>query len=81
MPAKSSAPVPDEYGRLRVLDEDTGHTLTIHAEALPHGRFKVLDEPASDLSGDPLSPVHHESPVEPTTSGQQAETSKEKAHA
>lgn len=69
-----SGPVPDEYGRYRVRDEDTGHELTIHAAALPHGRFTVLNEPATDpLTGEPV-PTVHKSPVETTTSGQQAET-------
>lgn len=72
-PAEDS-PQPDEHGRYRVLDLDTGHKLTIHAAALPHGRFEVLDEPASTPAGDPVATAHNESPVEPTTSGQQAES-------
>ncbi|UUW88401.1 hypothetical protein [Pimelobacter simplex] len=80
----TKAPQPDEHGRHRVRDLDTGHELTIHAAALPHGRYQVLDQLASDeLSGQPLPPVHAgtpESPVEPTTSGQEAEN-KEKLDA
>lgn len=73
-PVADVATEPDQHGRYRVLDLDTGHKLTIHAAALPHGRFEVLDEPASTPSGDPVPTEHNESPVEPTTSGQQAES-------
>jgi hypothetical protein len=70
---------PDEFGRLRVHDRDTGTTRTIHAAELPHGNYAVLSEPASDVSGNPFPPVH-ESPVEPTNSGQQADPKKENAN-
>lgn len=72
-------PDPDEFNRLRVRDKDTGHEFSIHAEALPHGNFTVLNEDASDAGGYPL-PVkhHHKSAVETTTSGQSADPSKEK---
>ncbi|QSR25522.1 hypothetical protein CFH99_07780 [Nocardioides aromaticivorans] len=68
---------PDEFGRLRVRDEDTGHELSINAPSLPHGNYTVLDERASDpISGEALPAVHGtpKSPVETTTnSGRQAE--------
>lgn len=71
--AAPTAPEPDEYGRYRVRDEDTGHELTIHAAALPHGKFTVLDELATDpFTGEPV-PAIHKPTVETTTSGQQAE--------
>ncbi|TQK73363.1 hypothetical protein [Nocardioides sp. SLBN-35] len=66
-------PVPDAFGRYRVLDLDTGHQLSIHAEALPHGNYEVLDEAASNpATGEPLPPVHKPA-VETNPSGQQAE--------
>ena len=68
---------PDEYGRLRVRDVDTGHERTIHATELPHGNYVPLDEPASHpLTGDALPPVH-KSLSGQTQRGQQAETQKE----
>ena len=74
---------PDEFGRYRVTDRDTGHRLSIPASALPHGNFNVLKQPASDpLTGDALPPEH--GAIEPlsstTTSGQSADTKKEKSH-
>ena len=48
---------PDEFGRLRVRDEDTGHERSIPAAELPHGNYAVLDEPASDpVTSDPVPP-------------------------
>lgn len=46
MPEKT--PDPDEYGRYRVRDLDTGHERTINAVELPHGNYEVLKDPASD---------------------------------
>ena len=67
---------------VRVTDLDSGHKLTIRRAALPHGNYRELKSDAVDLSGDPL-PVEHNA-VEPlsstTTSGQEAETKKEKAN-
>lgn len=52
---------PDEFGRLRVTDEDTGHERSIQASELPHGNYQVLtgkEHPASDpLTGEALPPV------------------------
>lgn len=75
-----STPEPDEFGRYRVTDKDTGHRLSIPASALPHGNFTVLKQPASAPSGDPLPPEHGvlESLSSTTTSGQSAEPKKEK---
>ena len=71
---------PDEFGRLRVRDLDTGHERSINASQFAHGRYQVLDAPASHL-GDPLPPKFHEplsKPVESTTTrGQQADLKKE----
>lgn len=68
---------PDEYGRLRVLDADTGHELTVHVSGLPHGNYEVLDKPASHaLTGEALPPVH-KSLSSPTQRGQQADSKKE----
>lgn len=75
MPAKS--PEPDEFGRLRVRDTDTGHEYSINATALPHGNFTVLNEPASGLGGDALPPAYHESLSSHPASGQQADPKKE----
>lgn len=77
---KSPSAEPDEYGRLRVRDKDTGHVRSIHAEELPHGNYEVLSDPASDLNGDPM-PVEYGTPrvpaVEPTENGQSADPKKE----
>ncbi|HEY9354187.1 MAG TPA: hypothetical protein VIP28_13085 [Nocardioides sp.] len=54
----TASATPDEFGRLRVRDRDTGHERTIHAGELPHGNYTVLDRRASDRSGDPLPPKH-----------------------
>lgn len=75
-----STPEPDEFGRYRVTDKDTGHRLSIPASALPHGNFTVLKQPASDVAGDALPPEHNATkPLSSTTtSGQSADTEKEK---
>jgi hypothetical protein len=73
----AEAPKPDRFGRFRVLDKDTGHQLSIHAEALPHGNYDVLDEAASNpATGEPLPPVH-QTAVETNPSGQEAENKEE----
>lgn len=74
-----STPEPDEFGRLRVRDGDTGHELSIPASGLPHGNYTVLDGPASDSGGDELPPKHATpKPLSRSTSnpnsGQQADT-------
>lgn len=75
-----STPEPDEFGRLRVTDKDTGHRLSIPASALGHGNFNVLKQPASDVAGDALPPEYDV--VKPlssnTNSGQSADIEKEK---
>lgn len=82
MPKTPETVGPDAYGRVRVRDLDTGHERTVPAVEVGHGRYLVLNEPASNpLTGDALPGVH-KSPVEPTTtSGQQAEPKKEIDHA
>ena len=75
MPKKQ--PEPDEFGRLRVRDEDTGHEYSINAAAFPHGNYTALDEPASDAASNALPPIHHESPSSPSISGQSADPKKE----
>lgn len=67
-------PQPDEFGRLRVTDKDTGHKRSIHAAELPHGNYTVLKQDASLPNGDPV-PTEFNA-VEPA--GQSATTSKEK---
>jgi hypothetical protein len=68
---------PDEFGRLRVRDKDTGHERSIHAAELPHGNYTVLSEPASDpTTTDALPPVHKSLSGKSTT-GQSADTPKE----
>lgn len=68
---------PDEFGRLRVTDRDTGHKLSLPASAVPHGNYTVLKQPASDpLSGEALPPEH--GAVNP--SGQSADVKKESAN-
>ncbi len=52
---------PDEFGRYRVTDKDTGHKRSIAASELPHGNYTVLKQPASDpLTGEAL-PTEHKS--------------------
>lgn len=72
--------IPDEYGRIRVRDLDTGHERTIHAAEYGHGNYLALDEPASDICGDPVPQklaVTPESLSGPTNRGQQADSQKE----
>lgn len=61
---------PDEFGRVRVTDRDTGHRLSLSASAAAHGNYTVLKQPASDpLTGEALPPEHGAV----TPSGQSAE--------
>lgn len=66
---------------VRVTDKDTGHKITVRESAVPHGNFTVLKADAVDVGGDPLPPEYGAvKPLSsPTTSGQQADTQKEKA--
>jgi hypothetical protein len=73
-------PEPDEFGRYRVTDKDTGHKRSVDALQVHHGNYTILKQPASDpLTGDPLPPEFNtlESLSSPT-SGQSADTTKEK---
>jgi hypothetical protein len=73
MPAK---PKPDDYGRVRVADQDTGHERSVHEAEYAHGNYRIANDPASDLNGDPVPPVHG-SLSSKSTSGQSADTKKE----
>ncbi len=82
-------PEPDEFGRYRVTDKDTGHKRSIPASALPHGNFTVLKQPASDpLTGEALpTEFNAVKPVKSTSSEPQsapaptaADQQKEKNH-
>lgn len=79
-----NTPKPDEFGRFRVLDRDTGHKRSVTVSQLPHGNHEVLDEPASDVAGDALPVEYSKSPSKslssPTPSGRVADTEKEKTH-
>lgn len=68
---------------VRVTDLDTGHKLTIPRSALPHGNYRELKADAVDVAGDPLPPEFGATaPLSsPTTSGQEADTKKEKDNA
>lgn len=79
MPKTTGQPEPDEFGRLRVRDVDTGHERTIHAAEFGHGRYIVLDTPASDVCGDPVPPVL-KFLSEPTNRGRQADSKKENSN-
>lgn len=70
-------PQPDEFGRFRVR-QDTGTKFSI--QRAPLDGETVLDEPASDVAGDALPPEYPKSAVKTTTSGQQAESTKENAN-
>lgn len=74
--------MPEYADWVRVTDRETGHKLSIRRSALPHGNYTELKADAVDpMSGEPLPPEYDA--VKPlsstTTSGQQAETQKEKA--
>jgi len=74
----SNVPEPDEFGRYRVTDKDTGHRLSIPASQLPHGNFNVLKQPASNpLTGEALPPEYGVLESLSNHSGQQADTKKE----
>lgn len=80
MPEKT--PEPDEFGWLRVADQDTGHKRSVRPEEVAHGNYVVLKDPASNpVTGDPLPPeLNATKPLSSTTtSGPEAETKKEKA--
>ena len=67
---------------VRVTDQDTGHKLSIPRSALPHGNYRELKADAVDVAGDPLPPEFNATkPLSSTTtSGQEADTTKEKAN-
>jgi hypothetical protein len=48
---------PDEFGRYRVIDADTGHEYS--TSNYIRGAHKIADGPASDVSGNPVAPVHN----------------------
>lgn len=78
-----NTPKPDEFGRFRVLDKDTGAKRSVVASQLPHGNYTVLKDAASDVAGDALPveyPTASKSLSSHTTSGQSADTEKEKAN-
>jgi hypothetical protein len=77
MPSKPKA---DEFGRFRVLDKDTGAKRSVVESQLRHGNLEVLDEPASDVGGDALPVEYPKSAAKNTTSGQSADTEKEKSN-
>lgn len=73
-----ASPKPDEFGRYRV-QQDTGAKFSV--SRAPLKGEKVLDEPASDVAGEPLPPEYPESlSSSSTTSGQKADPEKENAH-
>ena len=73
-----TTPEPDEFGRIRVTDKDTGHRRTIRAADVHLGNYNVLQQPASDpVTGDPLPPEYGAIKPQSTNSGQQADTKKE----
>ena len=60
MPAANSNPL------VRVLDNDTGHKITIRTKALRYGNYTVLkDEPALDHNGEALPPEYATRPSSP----------------
>ena len=66
-------PDPTEY--VRVTDLDTGHKSTVTRGQLAHGNYRELKADPLDVAGVPLPPEFNA--VEPTTSGQSADTKKE----
>lgn len=74
----SKTPKPDDYGRIRVRIDDVEPKRDVSINAANYGDgegFTLLDEPASDRSGDPLP----ESLSGKSNSGQSAESKKEKS--
>lgn len=72
-----------ENNWVRVTDTDTGHKLTIRESAVAHGNYRVLKADPVDVHGDPLPPEYGAvKPLSSTnpTSGQEADTMKEKAN-
>ena len=64
---------------VRVTDKDTGHRLSVRQSAVPHGNYTVLKADAVDLAGDPLPPEYDAvKPLSSPTTGQSADTPKEK---
>jgi hypothetical protein len=70
-------PEPDEFGRYRVTDHDTGHRITVTGTQVLHGNFTVLKQPASDATGEPLPPEFNAVQSSASTTGQSAATKKE----
>ena len=75
-----TTPDPDEFGRYRVTDKDTGHRRSVFASQLTHGNYTVLKQDASDPATGEALPPEHEA-IKPlssaTTSGQSADPKKE----
>ena len=67
---------------VRVTDTDTGHKLSIIESTVEHGNYRVLKSDAVDVHGDPLPPEFNATkPLSSTTtSGPEADTTKEKAN-
>lgn len=65
---------------VRVTDRDTGHRLSVPESAVPHGNYAVLKQDAVDVAGDPLPPEFGAVKSSVATSGQQADTEKEKSN-
>lgn len=62
---------------VRVTDLDTGHKLSVLRSEVANGNYRELKAPAVNELGDPLPPEHNA--VKPSaSSGQQADTEKEK---
>lgn len=59
-----------ESDYVRVLDKDTGHTLTIRRLQLPHGNFAELDDDPLTPSGDPKPTEHASAATAPATAGE-----------
>lgn len=75
-----STPEPDAFGRYRV-QQDTGAKFSIQRP--PLDGEKVLDEPASAVSGEELPPEYpapKSAEKNTTSSGQQADTKKESSN-
>lgn len=71
-------PTPDEFGRLRVRDDDTGHERSIDAATFSRGNYTVTSGPASTVTGDPVPPKLATKPLSGSTNrGQQADSKKE----
>ena len=66
MPGTNPGTNPETNPLVRVLDNDTGHKISIRSKAVRYGNYTVLkDEPALDHNGKALPPEYATRPSSP----------------